>query len=90
MLPALERDHDERGDVDSVPHREVSVALQGPDEQDEERFVHDQLAEHAKALFFALKLGAVPLQDRVVGNLQTKIKFLIFSQFKKTPKIRTI
>jgi len=89
MLPALERDHDERGDVDSVPHREVSVALQGPDEQDEERFVHDQLAEHAEALFFALKLGAVPLQDRVVGNLQSKIKILIFSQFKKT-KIRTI
>ena len=69
-LPALQCDHYERSHVDSVPHGEVAVALQGPDEQDQEGFVHDELAQHSESLFFTLQFWSVPLQDRMIGDLR--------------------
>jgi hypothetical protein len=70
LSPALEGDHDERRHVDSISHREIPITFKGPDEQDQEGFVHDELAEHSEALFFALKFGSVPLQDWVIGDLK--------------------
>ena len=50
-----------------IPHTEVSVALQSPDEQQQEGLVDDQLAEEPERLLPPLEVGSVaPLQHRVV------------------------
>lgn len=65
---ALERDHDEARDVDAVAHREVSIALERPHEQQQERLVHDELAKEPEALVLAHQVLPVPLEYRVVRH----------------------
>lgn len=62
----LQRHHDQRGDIHALTHRKVPIRLQRPDEQQQKRFVHDQLPEQTQPLLLAQQLGPLPLQHHVI------------------------
>ena len=61
----LERDADERRYVDAFPHGEVSVRLERPDEQQQERLVEQQVVEQ-------LQSPVKPVPPRQVNLLNIK------------------